>query len=518
MIKKSMKLVLTFLIFLISLSTTNARVVGPTGGYFAIDSNEPHGPTFDWIDITATGNYWPHYDDDSLCVPIGFDFVLYGTTYDTVCIGSNGYLTFGYQEYEFSNDPFPEVEGGAMVAPFFDDLIRRETDAGVYYQTLGTAPNRMFVVTWHIEDHYYSSPSEVTFQVILYEGTNYIKFQYLDVTFGYPYYDYGASATVGLNKGDGVTALQYSYNEPVLEDNMAILIVPVPTLLISKSIIDFNYVKIGKTKYKEIVLFNPSMIPIDVNLNLTGDYVFGLHTDIGDNPCGGTSFSLAPNQSCEIYVSFSPDNERTFNAILNVNSPTIGFNTDIPITGIGAYPIVQILGLEDVDYKLIVRGQTNIIEIKNTGNVPLEIFNIALSNLRYFEVDLYAGSNPCGTIFGTGIMPLAFSIDDINADADFGIPPGTSCTIGIKSKGTDERKTATLKIQMDDPSNSTIEIFLQIAGFIEGSIDNSVGNNSSSSIFKLSGGSGGCNFASTSTLSFYLLIPVLIAMRRKLKK
>ncbi len=245
--------------FFVFYSETVARVVGPdTYGYIAIDSNEPGGPEFNWIDITGTGNYWAHYDDDSLCVPIGFDFVFYGTTYDTVCIGSNGYLTFGYQEYEFGNDPFPEVEGGSMIAPFFDDLIRHETDAGVYYQTLGTAPNRMFVVTWYIEDHYYSTPSEITFQVILYEGTNQIKFQYDDVTFGDPWFDYGGSATVGLNKGDGIVALQYSYNEPILEDGMAILITQLPHVSNGRM---FGNLTIGNW---------PNFVTVDTNVTCNG--------------------------------------------------------------------------------------------------------------------------------------------------------------------------------------------------------------------------------------------------------
>lgn len=506
----------TLLLF-ISLNKAYSAVVGPDNyGYVAIDSNEPNGPTFDWIDITQTGNFWPHLDDDYIQVPIGFTFNFYGVDYNTVYINSNGTLSFGSGYTNWVNFDFPENNNIPMIAPFFDDLIRRSADAGVYYQTLGTAPNRMFVVTWYIEDHYYSTPSEVTFQVILYEGSNYIKFQYQDVVFDNTSYDYGASATVGLNKGDGTTALQYSYNQPVLENNMAIII---KNIIVSKTNVNFNYVKIGKTKLEKILIKNPENFSININLTLTGDDVFDLHTDIGDDPCGGTSFMLPAGQSCEIYVSFSPDDERIFNANLDVNSPTLGFNFDVPITGIGEYPVVQILGLDDTNYKVIVRGQTNIIEIRNPGNVPLEIISLIINNLRYFEIDLYAGANPCGNIFGSVILPLDFSVDDINNDADFGIQPGTSCTIGIKSRGTDERKTANLEIHTDDPNNGIIRILLQISGFINGPIDSSLEGGNSSSVINLSGGGGNCSFAPLSSgIPIYLLIPLIIAIRRFIRK
>jgi len=54
----------------------------------------------------------------------------------------------------------------------------------------------------------------VTFEVILYEGTNNIKFQYRDVIFNDPTLDYGNSATVGIREND-TNYLQYSYNDPL---------------------------------------------------------------------------------------------------------------------------------------------------------------------------------------------------------------------------------------------------------------------------------------------------------------
>ena len=103
--------------------------------------------------------------------------------------------------------------------------------AAIYYQTLGTAPNRMFVVEWYNNQHYSNSQKGVTFEAILYEGSNNIKFQYKNVEFGtvtgsissdLPPYDKGGSATVGIEASSG-SGLQYSYNQQVLSPELAIL-------------------------------------------------------------------------------------------------------------------------------------------------------------------------------------------------------------------------------------------------------------------------------------------------------
>jgi uncharacterized repeat protein (TIGR01451 family) len=90
----------------------------------------------------------------------------------------------------------------------------------------------MFVVEWNDNQHYSSSTSGVTFEAILYEGTNNIKFQYKDVDFGTvsgavggdnPPYNNGGSATVGIENPTGIIGLQYSFNNAVITPGLAIL-------------------------------------------------------------------------------------------------------------------------------------------------------------------------------------------------------------------------------------------------------------------------------------------------------
>ncbi|MCL5745536.1 MAG: hypothetical protein M1541_16700, partial [Acidobacteria bacterium] len=94
----------------------------------------------------------------------------------------------------------------------------------VYYQLLGTAPNRQFVVQWNVALPLNSS-SGVTFQAVFYEGTNNIAFQYLSVAAS----SNGKIATVGIRDAGGhlnVRRLQWSYDAAVLKDAMALVSQP----------------------------------------------------------------------------------------------------------------------------------------------------------------------------------------------------------------------------------------------------------------------------------------------------
>ncbi|MFH1243854.1 MAG: S8 family serine peptidase [Pseudomonadota bacterium] len=178
--------------------------------------------TYNWIDATTGTRISPFYDDDYESIAIGFDFVFYGNTYSAVKISSNGYLTFGTNVADYTNDPIPSTtDPDDFIAPFWDDL-NPYAGGSVYYLLQGTAPNRTLTVEWLNVPHYYS-PGTVTFEVILYEGTNNIVFQYQDVDFGTSSYNRGASATIGIENSDGSVGVRYSYNQASVSENMAIL-------------------------------------------------------------------------------------------------------------------------------------------------------------------------------------------------------------------------------------------------------------------------------------------------------
>src|SRR5262249_20360357 len=80
-------------------------------------------PTFE--DISSTGTViagLTNQDDTSITIPIGMPFSLYGSSYTTVGVSSNGLLTFGGTDTTFTNADLTTSPALAAIAPFWDDL------------------------------------------------------------------------------------------------------------------------------------------------------------------------------------------------------------------------------------------------------------------------------------------------------------------------------------------------------------------------------------------------------------
>src|SRR5690606_602157 len=152
------------------------RVTADAYTYFT-DSTEEGGPEFEFEDISETGTeILSNIDDATEEIPIGFEFNFYGKSYESAVVDTNGKLFFEGAVSAYSNEPLDETNLVRFVAPFWDDLVTHtdESDA-IYYQTVGSAPNRMLIVQWNVY-HIASSKSPISFQVVLFEGTNEILF------------------------------------------------------------------------------------------------------------------------------------------------------------------------------------------------------------------------------------------------------------------------------------------------------------------------------------------------------
>ncbi|MGH9909754.1 MAG: Ig-like domain-containing protein, partial [Nitrososphaerales archaeon] len=217
-------------------------------GYSCTDSNFQDGPDFSWIDITSSGTQILADDNESVInnIPIGFSFNFYDGRYNDLAITDNGLALVNDSSTQSINRPIGSSNfTNNFIAPFWDNLTTRD-DRGagaIYNQTMGVAPNRIFVVEWFNVQGSPNTPSGATFEIIFYEGTNNIKFQYMDVNFTVPGYDNGVSATVGIESGDG-RGLQYSFNEDATYDNLVILFtgpsVSPPNAVEDSAITDLN--------------------------------------------------------------------------------------------------------------------------------------------------------------------------------------------------------------------------------------------------------------------------------------
>ena len=194
---------------------SNARAAGGPDdfGYQFLDSNEPDGPTYGYEDISGTGAVAIiGYNDDSVegPFPIGFTFNFYGVDYTDFWVQTNGSIGFSSFLDDYGNECLPTADlNGNFLAPLWDDLVLGSGPPGtIFYETLGTAPDRYLVIQFH-EVRYIASSDDnpIEFEVILYEGTNDIVFQYDDLTNGSSN-DGGVSATIGI-QGDSAAAPAY---------------------------------------------------------------------------------------------------------------------------------------------------------------------------------------------------------------------------------------------------------------------------------------------------------------------
>jgi hypothetical protein len=190
-------------------------------GYFACSLTLPVA-SLPCPDIRTTGTALNPSDDDWDVVPMGFTFNFYGTNYTSATVQSNGNITFhgAYMSYGNSCLPTTLTTPDRWIGVFWDDLDPGNAGSNVWHQTVGTAPNRRFVVQWDTE-HFSSTPNRAVFTAVLHETSGDIEVCYPDPVFGSASYDRGISATVGIKGPSSVgptNSLQFSCNTASLAD------------------------------------------------------------------------------------------------------------------------------------------------------------------------------------------------------------------------------------------------------------------------------------------------------------
>lgn len=174
---------------------------------------EPPPPPFDYEelpclsafeDIAATGTSTVPGDDDGLWVPLGFTFNWLGTDYTEIAVCSNGYMTFGTDLSDFSNDPIPSTwDPNSLIAPLWDDW-EPNAQGDILYETKGPAGDQRFIAQWDNVPTWFGTDSN-TFQAVIFERTGAIEFRYGTFT---PF----AGSTVGLENTDGSAGLAINYD------------------------------------------------------------------------------------------------------------------------------------------------------------------------------------------------------------------------------------------------------------------------------------------------------------------
>jgi len=265
------------------------RTGGPdAGGYSFIDSSEPGGPVYGWVDISTTGTSATAAlsDDTQATVTLPWPFVYYGTSYTSINISPNGYLSFGATTTSFTNPtavPSTAVPNN-YIGVMFDDYRYDPTfsvGSDIRYQDMGDGS---FVISW-LGGRPWCSTAPCTgpaqfFQAILYE-TGDMVFQYQDVS-GTPL----TSSTIATENATGTIGLPVNINAgSYLANNLAIRInsdpppPPIPAFYTSSGITEaFEFENFGDNttlwfvgRYQVVVGGNTGTITLDgATLNVIG--------------------------------------------------------------------------------------------------------------------------------------------------------------------------------------------------------------------------------------------------------
>ncbi|MFB6705290.1 S8 family serine peptidase [Streptomyces sp. NPDC056333] len=175
--------------------------------------------SYSWIKgsskVTLSG------DEDAKTISLPFPVKLYGVSYTSAAVTTNGLLNFLEPRLgDYANTALPSAaKPNGIVAPLWDDLVL-DSKSSVQTATTGTTGHRTFAVVWNNAALADGSSGRATFEAVFDEAAGAITFQYQSVPGN------GAGATVGIENQAGSDALQYSFNQNVLKNSSAVRFTP----------------------------------------------------------------------------------------------------------------------------------------------------------------------------------------------------------------------------------------------------------------------------------------------------
>jgi subtilisin family serine protease len=176
-------------------------------------------------------------DDVQTSLDLPFSFPLYGESYDSAFVTSNGHLNFLAGTTSYANGPIPSSAApNAALYPFWDDL-NLDAAAGLYTGTTTVDGKDAFVVEWRNVRKYNPATDRLNFSVTLVaDGT--VIYGYGDIT------DTdtakGSSASIGIENATGTIGMQYSNNTPALSTGLTITYTAPVLAFLEGTVTDLN--------------------------------------------------------------------------------------------------------------------------------------------------------------------------------------------------------------------------------------------------------------------------------------
>jgi subtilisin family serine protease len=430
-----------------SLTRTLNRVVVDVPSY-EIDPAHPYSwvESSDGIDIGLN-----NVDDEAALVPIGFDFEFYGIAHNTLYAHSNGMLKFGgdveLSFFEFLDLPSSVVPNN-FISVLWEDLNPSVNSGRIFSKLQGTAPNRRLIIQWHDLLHFKQEseelPGRVTFQAVLYEGSNDIVLQYQDLTFGSPDYDFAARAMIGIEAFDGSEGITF------LNQGQ-----PVETQLAEQQAIRFSIS--GSTQRTLLVdgsnngTISDDLLQVncgELNASCFGQYSVDTDVVLTATPASGYQFDAWTGADCDLELS---------------NSCTVSMNAHQAITAqFSLAPAVLVTGDNLVTDEAGLSAQFSVVlSTTPSHNVEISILssdtteaNVSSNQLIFTPSDALVEK----TIIVTGL-------DDDLVDGD------VSYTLSLQAAVSDDVLYAGLDPRDVSASNTDLDLDSDVDGKVD-DVDN----------------------------------------------
>ncbi len=200
-------------------------------GYCWVDSDEPGGPVFNWVDVSATGDDIVGNLENNNCdgpFDIGFGFPYYGRVYNRFYLGSNGIIGFDTANMSAHiGTMFPDSSvPNNILAWLWDNLDPTpimNPDAHVYHEF---NDSQCIIQFQNYPEHWELNKEVeggifggvVDAEVILQSNGN-IKYQYLSFSLDFDI----LSCAVGIENIDGTDGLTIAFHTSYLKDSLAVL-------------------------------------------------------------------------------------------------------------------------------------------------------------------------------------------------------------------------------------------------------------------------------------------------------
>ncbi len=147
---------------------------------------------------------------------------------------------------------------------------------------------------------------------------------------------------------------------------------PVPAITVQETAVDFGTVEFAQQVQQAITIENTGTAPLEIT---------GIQSDVSGLTFDTTMFTLSPDSSRTVMVTFPSSSEGTFSGLITIssNDPDRATQTLSVSVIVQAAPVPAISVQETaVDFGTVAFAQTvqQTITIRNTGTAPLEITGI----------------------------------------------------------------------------------------------------------------------------------------------